>query len=134
MLPNTSIHYGSVIRWIVATLVLAASGLNYLYIKHQFHVIGTRRIALEHELDSLMMRSRDLDWQISALTSQSAVQNRLKVSMLKLKEVPENAVVSLRLFSPAGQLGSVLYSNEAEHTGDQLQTVSHERLPSKIDR
>ncbi len=131
-MPSTSLlHYGSLFRWALATVILAAAGLNYIYLKHQFHLAGTRRVALETELAALMVKSRDLDWQISSLTSQTAVQGRLKVSSLKLKEIPEGSTVNLSFLTLLNSQDGMSTTGNSENRGDLIRTISHDRPRSR---
>ena len=94
MLQQNLGRHCSLLRYILVTVVVAASALNYLHLKHQYHLIGSRKVALEKEFETLRTKSRDLDWQISALASHSAVQARTNVTAMKLRDIPEGSVVN----------------------------------------
>ena len=127
MMHVGSIRYGSLFRYVMATLIVAAAGLNYLHVKHQYHLTGARKVALEKELGVLTTRSRDLDWQISALTSHTAVQAHLTAASSRFKDIPEGGVVNLRFFPVAGHRDGAFASSHLDNDPDDLQTVSHER-------
>jgi hypothetical protein len=127
MLQQNLGRHCSLLRYVLVTIVVAVSALNYLHLKHQYHLIGLRKVALEKELDALRTRSRDLDWQISALASHSAVQARTNVAALKLRDIPEGSVVNLRFLPPSTPRDGNYNSSSGEGYPDELQTISHER-------
>lgn len=126
-----SIRYGSLLRYAMATAIIAISALNYLHVKHQYHLTGVHKVNLEREFNALTAKSRDLDWQISALTSHAAVQSRLNQAASKFKEIPEGGVVNLRFFPTAGSRDDALISSQNDNDPDDLRPVSHERVRAR---
>ncbi len=129
-----SIRYGSLFRYAMATTIIAISALNYLHVKHQYHLTGVRKVNLEREFSALTAKSRDLDWQISNLTSHAAVQSRLNSAVSKFKDIPEGGVVNLRFFPSAGTRDDALISSRNDNDHDELRTISHERARARDRR
>lgn len=130
--PNIAnrLQFGSLLRSTVAAAFLAAAGLSYLYLKHQLHVAGTRKKALESELRELSAQGRVLDSQIAALTSRTALQQRLKDGFIHMMEIPSASIVRIRLLPEAGGGLAAVDANSPKSgragSDDQLRPVSHE--------
>ena len=84
---------------IILVLFITASGLSYLYLKHQAFQAGERRKSLESQLQTLSVHGRDLDWQIASLTSRSSLQQRMHDRFINMSEITDADVVHLRIFS-----------------------------------
>jgi hypothetical protein len=85
----------SLARWIVITTFLALAGLCYVYLTLQLHRLGDRKKSLETELANLHTQSDVAAVQITALTSRSALQRRLKEGYLKMIPISEQNIVRL---------------------------------------
>ncbi|MDQ3415137.1 MAG: hypothetical protein M3480_09260 [Verrucomicrobiota bacterium] len=82
-------------RWIVIVAFLAATGLSYVYLSVQLHHQGVQRRALEQELIATRTQNEDAKVQIAALTSRTALQQRLKEGYLKMIPITEQSIVRL---------------------------------------
>jgi hypothetical protein len=92
----------SLVRWLMLTAFLALTGLTYVYLNLQLYHLGDRKKALENELASLRTQNDVAAAQITALTSRSALQRRLKEGYLKMIPIAEQNIV--RLSPPANRL------------------------------
>jgi hypothetical protein len=91
----------SLARWIVVTGFLALAGLCYVYLTLQLHRLGDRKKILETELASLHTENDLASGQITALTSRTALQRRLKEGYLKMIPITEQSIVRLAPIRPA---------------------------------
>lgn len=98
------LRFGSVVRSVVGATFLAVAGLSYLYLKHQLYEAGARKKSLETELRDLGQQGRVLDAQIAALTSRTALQQRLDDGFIHMVKIPSADVVHIRLL-PEGSNG-----------------------------
>jgi hypothetical protein len=87
----------SLARWLVLTAFLALTGLTYVYLNLQLYRMGDRRKALENELASLRTQNDVVAGQVTALTSRSALQRRLKEGYLKMVPIAEHNIVRLTI-------------------------------------
>lgn len=90
-----SVNAPALARWIVIFLFLAVTGLSYVYISVQLHTLGTRRKQLERDLAETHTQIEDARVQIAALTSRSAIQQRLREGSLKMIPISEENIVRL---------------------------------------
>jgi hypothetical protein len=90
-----TVDAASLARWIVLTGFLAVAGLCYVYLTIQLYHLGDRKKALENELTALRTQNDVANAQITALTSRSALQRRLKEGYLKMVPIPERSIVRL---------------------------------------
>jgi hypothetical protein len=90
-----TVNAPSLARWIVATAFLALMGLSYVYLTLQLYHLGERKKAVENELASLRTQNDVVGVQITALTSRSALQRRLKEGYLKMIPISEGNIVRL---------------------------------------
>jgi len=96
-----AVNAASLARWILVTAFLALAGLSYVYLTLQLYHLGERKKAVENELISLRTQNDVAGVQITALTSRSALQRRLKEGYLKMIPISERDIV--RLTVPARQ-------------------------------
>jgi hypothetical protein len=96
-----AVNAASLARWILVTAFLALAGLSYVYLTLQLYHLGERKKAVENELISLRTQNDVVGVQITALTSRSALQRRLKEGYLKMIPISERDIV--RLTVPARQ-------------------------------
>src|SRR6202022_4314416 len=92
-----TVDAASLARWIVLTAFLALTGLSYVYLTIQLYHLGDRKKALENELASLRTQNDVASAQITALTSRSALQRRLKEGYLKMIPISERNIVPLTI-------------------------------------
>ena len=92
-----AVNAASLARWIVVTVFLALVGLSYVYLTLQLYHLGERRKVVENELVSLRTQNDVAGVQITALTSRSALQRRLKEGYLKMVPISENNIVRLTI-------------------------------------
>ena len=92
-----AVNAASLARWIVMTAFLALAGLSYVYLTLQLYHLGERKKAVENELISLRTQNDVAGVQITALTSRSALQRRLKEGYLKMVPISENNIVRLTI-------------------------------------
>lgn len=104
----------SLARWIVIATFAAATGLSYVYLTVQLHHQGVQKKLLEQELVAVRMQNEDAKVQVAALTSRTALQQRLKEGYLKMIPITEQSIV--RLNSPARVAGE-----------DEVQPVVNQR-------
>src|ERR1700738_109075 len=90
-----TVDAASLARWIVLTAFLALSWLSYVYLTIQLYHLGDRKKALENELASVRTQNDVASAQITALTSRSALQRRLKEGYLKMIPMAERDIVRL---------------------------------------
>jgi hypothetical protein len=90
-----TINAPSLVRWIVLTLFVAATGLIYVYLSVQLHRLGDQQKLLEKELFALRNDNEVAAGQIAALTSRSALQRRLKEGYIKMIPIAEHNIVRL---------------------------------------
>ncbi len=91
------INAPALVRGIVLTGFVAATGLIYVYLSVQLYHLGDRRKALENELVALRSQNEMANVQIAALTSRSALQRRLKEGYLKMIPIPDTSIVRLNV-------------------------------------
>src|SRR5205823_10368400 len=91
----------SLARWIVITGFLALAGLCYVYLTLQLHRLGDRKKILETELANIRTENDLASVQVTALTSRSALQRRLKEGYLKMVPITEQSIVRLAPIRPA---------------------------------
>src|SRR3981081_977305 len=96
-----TVDAASLARWIVLTAFLALTGLSYVYLTIQLYHLGDRKKSLENELASLRTQNDVASAQITALTSRSALQRRLKEGYLKMIPIAEQNIVRLKAPRPA---------------------------------
>ena len=96
-----AVNAASLARWILVTAFLALAGLSYVYLTLQLYHLGERKKSVENELISLRTQNDVAGVQITALTSRSALQRRLKEGYLKMIPISERDIV--RLTVPARQ-------------------------------
>jgi hypothetical protein len=96
-----AVNAASLARWILVTAFLALAGLSYVYLTLQLYHLGERKKAVENELINLRTQNDVAGVQITALTSRSALQRRLKEGYLKMIPISERDIV--RLTVPARQ-------------------------------
>jgi hypothetical protein len=89
------VNAASLARWVVITGFLALAGLCYVYLTLQLHRLGDRKKSLETELVGLRTQNDVAGVQITALTSRSALQRRLKEGYLKMIPISEQNIVRL---------------------------------------
>jgi cell division protein FtsL len=92
-----TVEAASLARWIVLTAFLALTGLSYVYLTIQLYHLGDRKKALETELVDLRKQNDVASAQITALTSRSALQHRLKEGYLKMIPIAERNIVRLTI-------------------------------------
>jgi len=92
-----TVDAASLARWIVLTAFLALTGLSYVYLTIQLYHQGDRKKALENELANLRTQNDVASAQITALTSRSALQRRLKEGYLKMIPIAERDIVRLSI-------------------------------------
>jgi len=92
-----TVNAASLARWIVITAFLALAGLSYVYLTLQLYHLGERRKAVENELAGLRTQNDIASAQITALTSRSALQRRLKEGYLKMVPISEANIVRLTM-------------------------------------
>ena len=97
----------SLARWMVMTALLAVAGLSYVYLTLQLHWLGDRQKALETALAGLRKQNDVANVQISALTSRSALQRRLKEGYLKMIPITEQNIVRLAPVRPAPEENAI---------------------------
>lgn len=95
------VNAASLARWVVITGFLALAGLCYVYLTLQLHRLGDRKKSLETELAGLRTQNDVAGVQITALTSRSALQRRLKEGYLKMIPISEQNIVRLAPMRPA---------------------------------
>ncbi len=94
----------SLVRWIVIAAFLATTGLSYVYLSVQLHHQGVQRSQLEQELEATRTQNDDARVQIAALSSRTALQQRLKEGTLKMIPITEQSIVRLNSSArPAGE-------------------------------
>ena len=92
-----TVDAASLARWIVLTAFLALTGLSYVYLTIQLYHLGDRKKSLETELASFRTQNDVASAQITALTSRSALQRRLKEGYLKMIPIAERDIVRLTI-------------------------------------
>jgi hypothetical protein len=102
---RNAVNAASLARWIVVTVFLALIGLSYVYLTLQLYRLGERKKAVENELASLRTQNEVAAGQITALSSRSALQRRLKEGYLKMIPISEDSIVRLTIPErhPAGE-------------------------------
>lgn len=129
--PTHRLRSGAVWRSVIGAALLAAAGLSFLLLKHQLHVAGARKQALETELRDLSQRGRVLEARIAELTSRTALQARLKDGFIHMVDIPGPSVVHVKLL-PGGTTGPGLASagngedTAADADARALRAVSHD--------
>ncbi len=92
-----AVNAASLARWIVMTSFLAVAGLSYVYLTLQLYHLGEHRKAIENELVTLHAQNDTASGQITALTSRSALQRRLKEGYLTMIPISEANIVRLTI-------------------------------------
>jgi hypothetical protein len=92
-----TVDAASLARWLVMLAFVALMGLTYVYLNIQLYHLGDRKKALENELASLRTQNDVAGGQITALTSRSALQRRLKEGYLKMIPIAERNIVRLTI-------------------------------------
>ena len=92
-----TVNAASLARWIVLTAFMALTGLSYVYLTIQLYHLGDRKKALENEVAALRTQNDVASAQITALTSRSALQRRLKEGYLKMIPIAERSIVRLTI-------------------------------------
>lgn len=92
-----TMNAASLARWLVLIAFVALMGLTYVYLNIQLYHLGDRKKALENELTSLRTQNDVAAGQITALTSRSALQRRLKEGYLKMVPITEHNIVRLTI-------------------------------------
>ena len=102
---RNAVNAASLARWIVVTVFLALTGLSYVYLTLQLYRLGERKKAVENELAGLRTQNEVAAGQITALSSRSALQRRLKEGYLKMIPISEDSIVRLTIPErrPAGE-------------------------------
>ncbi len=95
-----TVNAAALVRWILLSVFLAATGLIYVYLTVRLNHLGTQKKALEMELSTVRLENVDVTGQITALTSRAALQRRLKEGYLQMIPIAERNIV--RLTPPVG--------------------------------
>ncbi len=90
-----TIPVASLARWIVAAVFMGIAGLSYVYVKNQLHVTGSELKALERQLTEIESETELARSKVSALSSHSALQRRLKEGFIKMVPVSDDRIVRL---------------------------------------
>ncbi|HMJ05247.1 MAG TPA: hypothetical protein VK474_03230 [Chthoniobacterales bacterium] len=90
-----AINAASLARWIILSVFLAATGLIYVYLTVQLNHLGDRKKVLETELATARLQNIETKGRITALTSHTALQRRLKEGYLKMIPIAEQSIVRL---------------------------------------
>src|SRR4030095_5493454 len=90
-----AVNAASLARWIVVTSFIGFAGLSYVYLTLQLYHLGERKKLVENELLSLRTQNDVASVQITALTSRSALQRRLKEGYLKMIPISERDIVRI---------------------------------------
>jgi hypothetical protein len=91
------INAPALVRWIVITGFLAATGLIYVYLSVQLYHLGDRKQALEKERTAIRAQNEMVNVQIAELTSRFALQRRLKEGYLKMVPIAEPNIMRLNM-------------------------------------
>src|SRR4026207_2206444 len=102
-----AVNAASLARWILVTAFLALAGLSYVYLTLPLYHLGERKKAVENELISLRTQNDVVGVQITALTSRSALQRRLKEGYLKMVPIAEQNIVRLAPIRPAPEENAI---------------------------
>jgi hypothetical protein len=94
-----------VLQWVVALGVVAAVGLNYVWLKNQILRVSTEIVGLEKELDACRRRNVRLEAGIGTLLAPSELDRKVREWRLGLVPLGELEVVSMDLHGdqPAGK-------------------------------
>ncbi len=90
-----TINAPALVRGVLLTAFIAVTGLIYVYLTIQSYRLGDRKKALETELAGLRTQSDLATGQITALTSSTALQRRVKEGYLRMIPIAEHAIVRL---------------------------------------
>lgn len=101
------LQFSALLRWVILAAFIAVAGVSYLYLKNQLYVAGLRKKACEQQLRELIEQNHALDSQIAALTSRSALQQRLNEGFIKMAEIPSVAIVHLKILPHMGQARAI---------------------------
>lgn len=110
-----AVNAPSLVRWILLTGFLAATGLIYVYLSVQLYHLGDRKKALENELVALRAQNGDASAQIDVLTSRAALERRKKEGYIKMSPIADHNIVRL----------NPLENRPGE---DAIQTVANKRV------
>jgi cell division protein FtsB len=88
-----SIRVSSILQVVVSTVILAAAGLSYVYLKNQLHQYGDIQHQLERELTELRADNEVVRAQISSLSSRVVLEKRLAKDSLGLVPIASDQIV-----------------------------------------
>ena len=115
------LQLAALLRGVIIIAFVSVAGLSYVYLNNQLHVCCAQRQGLEQELHELISENNVMEAQIARLTSHTALQRRLDEGFIKLVPINNQAIVRVRAQEPGRWVA------DGHGTGDELQTVSHER-------
>lgn len=88
-----SIRVSSILQVVVSTVVLAAAGLSYVYLKNQLLQYGDIQRQLERELTELRADNEVVRTQIASLSSRVVLEKRLAKDSLGLVPIGSDQIV-----------------------------------------
>ena len=86
-------------RWLLLALIVAGSGLLYVYIKNQQHFLGDQTRMVERNIREMRTRNEVLLARISALSSHAELQRKLDQGLITLVPIQNQSIA--RLSPPA---------------------------------
>lgn len=90
-----SIRVTSILQVVASTVVLAAAGLSYVYLKNQLHQYGDIQHRLERELTELRADNEVVRAQIASLSSRVVLEKKLAKDSLGLIPIASDQIVRL---------------------------------------
>jgi cell division protein FtsB len=90
-----SIKIASIFKVVLATAILAVSGLSYVYLKNQLHQYGEIQRRLERELTELRANNEVVRAQIAQLSSRVVLEKKLAKDSLGLVPIANDQIVRL---------------------------------------
>ena len=92
---NYSIKVASILKVVLCTVLLAAAGLSYVYLKNQEQQCGQIQRRLETELAQLRGHNEVVNSQIASLSSRAFLEKRLAKESLGLVPIVNDQIVRL---------------------------------------
>lgn len=84
-----------VVFWLLAATFTALSGLGFVHIKNQQHVVGTQTREVERQISELRAANQVLIAHITSLTSRAALQRRLAEGFIAMIPIRDHAIARL---------------------------------------
>lgn len=99
------VHFSSLVRWFVISLMVGAGGLFFVYIKNQQFALGDQIRIVERKIRDVRAENEVLLARITELSSRRMLQQRIAEGFIKMQPIQDNVIARLTLPTSASDDG-----------------------------